>query len=289
VPSLFDTVLVADWSANQSPKRGADSIWWSDGRRAWNPSTREEATAQLRARLLDELRAGHRVLVGFDFPLSFPRGFAKALGLRGVPWRATWNLLSAEIRDEQTEGWNNRFEVAGSLNLRLGGRGPFWGCPAGRRVKGLSARGVSPAPFAAKKRSERCVAGPQSPWKLLGVGTVGSQALLGIPRVRALRDDPALAPFTGVWPFETGFERGDSPIVFAEIYPSMRRVVARAGQVKDEAQVRGLSRWLRTADLTELFAVPTRLSETEQRVVLQEEGWILGVTRTTPLDVSPHR
>lgn len=272
--SLFDAYVVVDWSANQSPKRGADSIWWSDGQRAWNPSTREEATEQLRT----YLRRGRRVLVGFDFPLSFPRGFAKALGLRGDPWRATWDLLSERIRDEQAEGWNNRFEVAGELNLQLGGRGPFWGCPAGRRVKGLSARGVPSDPFPAKKLSEQSIAGPQSPWKLLGVGTVGSQALLGIPRVRSLRDDPDLAPFIRVWPFETGFTRGDAPIVFAEIYPSMRRVIPRPGQVKDEAQVRGLARWLRTADLQALFSVPAQLPLRDQRVVREEEGWILGVT-----------
>ena len=41
-------------------------------------------------------------------------------------------------------------------------------------------------------------------WKLLGAGSVGGQALTGIPVVRALRDDPRWRDEARVWPFETG-------------------------------------------------------------------------------------
>jgi hypothetical protein len=44
-------------------------------------------------------------------------------------------------------------------------------------------------------------------WKLFGNGSVGGQALLGIPRLSALRNDEVLEPVFRVWPFETGFER----------------------------------------------------------------------------------
>lgn len=40
-------------------------------------------------------------------------------------------------------------------------------------------------------------------WKY-GNGSVGSQALLGIPHLPALRNDEVLAPVSRVWPFETG-------------------------------------------------------------------------------------
>ena len=80
-------------------------------------------------------------------------------------------------------------------------------------------------------------------WKLYGNGSVGSQALVGIPHLTALRNDPVLAPVSSVWPFETGLRRlpsrncRDWLILHAEIYPSLV-AVETTGEVKDRAQVR---------------------------------------------------
>ena len=75
------------------------------------------------------------------------------------------------------------------------------------------------------RRAEARAPGTQPAWKLLGQGSVGGQALLGIPMLRALRDDPALAPASRIWPFETGFTprpRATGPvIVHAEIWPGI--------------------------------------------------------------------
>lgn len=35
-----------------------------------------------------------RWLVGFDFPNTYPRGFATGLGLSGAPWRAVWEEIT---------------------------------------------------------------------------------------------------------------------------------------------------------------------------------------------------
>lgn len=64
----------------------------------------------------------------------------------------------------------------------------------------------------------------QEVWKLYGAGSVGSQALVGIPVVRRLRYDPRFHAFSRVWPFETGFTRQPTPdggpsIVHAENFP----------------------------------------------------------------------
>lgn len=121
----FDTYVIVDWSATTKPKRGADSIWWAS--LAWeggalklerreNPSTRHEAEHSLRRHLQQAVLGGKSILVGFDFPYGYPNGFARMLGLKGQPWRAIWELLAREIRDEQASGRNNRFELAARLN-----------------------------------------------------------------------------------------------------------------------------------------------------------------------------
>ena len=86
---------------------------------------------------------------------------------------------------------------------------------------------------------------PFSVWQLTGAGSVGSQAMTGIPVVWALRSHPELAARSVVWPFETGLTtdptggRADT-IVHAEIWPSAIPVDRARHPVKDAAQVIGL-------------------------------------------------
>jgi precorrin-8X/cobalt-precorrin-8 methylmutase len=117
---------------------------------------------------------------------------------------------------------------------------------------------------------------PQSVWKLMGAGSVGSQALTGIPVVSRLRQLDLLAPVSQVWPFEVlvpELSEGSAAIVHAEIWPSLIHAPLRPGQVKDEAQVIALAEEFRRGDrngsLATLFLAGARGSV--------EEGWILGV------------
>lgn len=292
----FDAYVMVDWSASSKPKTGPDSIWWvaqewvdgalvSQGAR--NPSTRALAEHELRSYLRAAVAAGKSVLGGFDFPYGYPGGFARALGLRGAPWRATWERVSSLIRDEQARGENNRFLVAGQLNQNLGRSGPFWGHPAGRVVPGLTPTKPPPHPLLPEFRvTERATRGPKSAWQLSGAGSVGGQVLLGLPTLLRLIGDEALAPVSQVWPFETGpllpeRKQGEARIVHAEIYPSLLPVHPAPGQVKDEAQVIGLARWFAEKDASEelpdYFGAPWRRSSSERSRILEEEGWILGV------------
>ena len=121
-------------------------------------------------------------------------------------------------------------------------------------------------------------------WKLFGNGSVGSQALVGIPRVLTLRDDSALAAVSRVWPFETGLcplNNIEPLIVYGEIYPSLLRVQPSVGEVKDAAQVRQTGRQFAELDqagrLAGLFAGGRSLNATQRQLVEREEGWTLGI------------
>ena len=226
-------VLVVDWSANSRPKKGADSIWISDAC-GWsvNPSTRAEAMKLIQERT----RQGHW-LVAFDFPMGIPFGVC---GFED--WRALWHKVAAGLQDKNNNQ-NNRWELAAFLNQQHQTR--FWGVPQAR-------------PHLSSKRAHEAgnwewragdPRGAQSAWKLLGVGSVGSQMLTGIAHLERWRqqDPGSLA----VWPFESP----DARIVVSETWPS-HSVFASAQQlvrdrrptaVRDEIQTRGTAAALQSA------------------------------------------
>jgi precorrin-8X/cobalt-precorrin-8 methylmutase len=297
---LFDRFVFVDWSAWSGPKVGPNSIWIADGSssavRTHNPATRQRAVDRLRGLLASSVAADERVLVGFDFPYGYPGGFAAALGLAAgpPPWRRIWEELGGSIADNPRNA-NNRFEVAAHLNERLGPEpGPFWGCPSSAAGPHLSpTKGPFPYPTRTnvdlaeyritERRARRQLS---STWKLAFQPTVGSQALLGIPRLAGLRYDSALADHSQVWPFETGLALDSGPprpyVLHCEIWPRVIDVdpTTAPGGTLDEAQVIGLVHWASALDaacgLSKLFA-PGGLTSAEAQACVDEEGWILGV------------
>jgi precorrin-8X/cobalt-precorrin-8 methylmutase len=285
VTTLFDAYLVVDWSAAAVPRQGRDSIWFAlvrKGRVAViaNPATRQEAEGALADLLAAERLAGRRVLAGFDFPFGYAEGFARRLGHED--WRGVWREIGTLIEDRADNG-NNRFAVAAALNARISaGPFPFWGCPSGKVCATLSMT-RSPYPLddlAERRLVERRVSGPQPVWKLAGIGSVGGQALTGIPVVARLRQ---LFPESRLWPFETGLtaDAGRAPLVFAEVYPSLVVPEVEPGEPKDAGQVRALARHFAALDeagaLGALFAGDPALTPEERHAVEREEAWILGV------------
>lgn len=289
--ALFDRYLMVDWSGASVPRLGRDSIWTCliEPRRRpklENHPTRAAASATIRTLMLDSLRAGRRLIAGFDFSFAYPAGLAKRLGLRGQPWRAIWQLLAREIVDDDANA-NNRFAVAADLNRRLGGEAfPFWGCPARHACATLAMRGRrphGPDDLAERRIAETVLTRVQPSWKLHYTGSVGGQTLVGIPRLEALRRDQVLAPVTRVWPFETGFEPltrahlSSVAVLITEIYPSLIPLPDGAA-VKDARQVEAMARFLMQRDvggtLGALFAMP--VDSARRRVIEREEGWIFG-------------
>ena len=295
---LFSAYVIVDWSAAAKPSTGADSVWIGVVKRdvrfrltyeAFNPPTRAEAEKKLVALLDDFKKRSERALVGFDFPLGFPRGFTEALHLNGAePWRATWDQLDKMVKDK-ADNTNNRFGVGSEINRRMtGGPFPFWGCPPKDTLTTLQpkrTREHGPDDLPEFRHADLAAKGASSIWKLYYNGSVGGQAILGIPAVRRLK--LARGEALKAWPFETGFKTlteadlAGVDVVVAEVYPSLYKAQPAPGEVKDQAQVRVTAEHFARLDeagkLGQAFG-PGKAAAAE--VVLdaeREEGWILGV------------
>lgn len=286
--TLFDAYFFVDWSANSEPTRinpKENTIWLGELVRGSPPTERYHRT---RAACVDDLSArlhavtaqGLRVLVGFDFAYGYPRGLADALGLPPgpAPWARTWSFLASSITDD-AKNKSNRWHVASDMNKTLMPAphpvGPFWNCPARAATATLKPdkqAGSLCFPFRtragsaltewrhADERASQKNSSVQSTWKLFTSGSVGSQALVGIPRVAKLRHDPLLALFSNVWPFETGFVPAPVPatgpfVLHAEVWPGLFNAEVKAQlaadpklQIPDQAQVRVLCAWAERTD-----------------------------------------
>jgi hypothetical protein len=273
----FDRVIIVDWSGRATPspaRQSKDAIWVGQCDGDGEPRdlyfrTRAAAAEWLGARLAE----GGRQLLGFDFPMGYPTGFARRL-TGSDSARGLHGWLAGQITDGPDNA-NNRFDVAAGINRRLGGPGPFWGCPKARPRPHLSA--LKTVDYLALGLSEKRQVERENPpakpvWQLLGAGSVGSQALLGIPVIHKL----AQASGAAVWPFEPPRDQ-----TLAEVYPSLLSgaVAASGDAIPDRAQVRLLARALftlaRTGRLAPLFDTPA---------AAQEEGWILGAGHAGQLE-----
>ena len=281
--AVFDRIVIVDWSAQATPKRGPDSIWtYALGdAEAVNHPTRSATWSAL----LESLRAGGRTLVGFDFPLGYPAAFAARAQFAGAaPWAATWEHLAASITDDDRNR-NNRWDVAADINRRLGEL-RFWGVPPRWASPHLTVRKPSAlSEFRiVERRLKQQGRHPFSVWQLLGAGSFGSQALTGIPVVHRLRNHPDLRTRARVWPFETGLTIDPTAhqaeaIVIAEVWPSAVSFDHIDHPIKDARQVIALARHYAAldagGDLAPLFR--PSLDAAAAREVVDEEGWILGV------------
>jgi hypothetical protein len=297
---MFDSFVIVDWSAANMPRVGRDSIWicrrCGDHESLANPPTRHAAKALIAEWLMAACVADERVLVGFDFPLGYPAGFAARLGLSGPPWRAVWDEIAGRITDDERNR-NNRFDVADALNRRVSGGGfPFWGCPAApvrTCLAGKHHRRHDSEGLAERRLVDLYIPSAQPCWKLLGAGSVGGQALTGIPVARALRDDQRWRRQTKVWPFETGLcAPFEVRIVIAEVYPSLWAVSPAPDEPKDRAQVRTVAQFLaerdRAGQLAPLFIGDPAMTLEQRHRVETEEAWTLGVTAARQRRIQPN-
>ena len=294
---LFNAYIIVDWSAAAKPNTGADSVWIGVLKRdvrfrlafeAFNPPTRAEAEKKLNTILDDLKKRSERALLGVDFPLGFPRGFASALKLpTETPWRAAWNQLDKMVKDK-ADNTNNRFGVASEINRRLtGGPFPFWGVPPKDALTTLQpkkTRAHGPGDIPEFRHAELAAKGSSPVWKLYYQGSVGGQAILGIPMVRRLK--LARGEAMKVWPFETGWKAlteadlAGVDVVAAEVYPSLLEIKPLPGETKDLAQVRTTAEhFARLDEAGRLGAVFGPSKGVAADVVVdaeREEGWVLG-------------
>lgn len=302
---LFDAYIMVDWSAANKPTMGANSIWIGvlakDARlrhqfRAVNIDTRVKARAFIEDMVTKLTRRGDKILLGFDFSLGYPVGTAEAIGLDTAdtpPWRAMHTHLASKLKDKP-DNTNGRYAVAAGMNYAISkGPFPFWGAPKRDQVSTLSgtkpefddSRPVSEYRLIETYMRKTKQGAPKSAWQLSYSGSVGSQSLMGIPHVHALRDS---LPDARIWPFEFDMQTPvtdetleNVQVVIAEIYPSLIPVKPVSGEVADETQIREISRHYCELDakgrLSGAFSGPETLTEGEKAKIIAEEGWILGV------------
>ncbi|MEM9262421.1 MAG: hypothetical protein AAGA22_02495 [Pseudomonadota bacterium] len=296
--TLFDRILMVDWSAANKPVTGANSIWIAEAnllnangrltkksRPPINISTREQAVQHIKARIGDAIDANKRIFVGVDFPFGYPAG-AAALFTGTATWRSLWRWIAENIVDND-DNTSNRFEVAAKANASLKDKvGPFWANASKTDYEGLT-RKKTAFPFERPRERrvvEEHVRSTKTVWQLAGAGSVGSQALLGIARLEHLRR--AFSTRCAVWPFDTQFtdKMNKFSIVFGEVYPSIFAIKRRENEPLDAAQVRTVANALATADMTGVLckwlSAPACLRAPEKKTVIREEGWIVGVGHT---------
>ncbi len=292
---MLTTHVMVDWSARSKPsprEPTKDAIWWAAARdgavaRIKYDRTRYAAVQNLIEFIAAELSAGRRMLVGFDFPFGYPVGVARHLAGRASAF-ALWAWLAARIKDTKNNA-NNRYAVAAEINSAYAGVGPFWGRPAAWHCPGVPTR-ASDRSCRRSHPTEKRVADEHATvaktvWQLFYNGSVGSQALLGMPTLDRLRRTPGLSGNMAAWPFDGGLSVPDAAIVLAEVYPSLLReaIAERAGEneILDRAQVRVNAEAFASLDargkLAPLFGGSPALTASQRRVVEAEEAWILGL------------
>jgi hypothetical protein len=212
---LFDCYVMTDWSGG-GRRRGnrPDAIWiahggiGADAPTLKSPFSRTEASEIIRCILEKALNNRQRVLVCFDFAYGYPTNFSAALQvstrLKGSAWNTTWRYLHNSLKDDEGTGpsraptnRSNRFEVANKVNALMSTRadaaGPFWCTPRSGSYAQIP-QNRPDQPFETAQRyfvralrltDERI--GSDTPFRLFGTGSVGSQVLTGIPRLHNLR------------------------------------------------------------------------------------------------------
>ncbi len=284
--SGFDTMVMVDWSARSAPspaKPTKDAIFLAISRAPGTEPgmqyhrTRASAEAALTALFEAEIAAGRQVLAGFDFPFGYPKGFAQAVTGTDDPL-TLWDALAARIEDG-SDNTNNRWQVAGDLNRLFPGVGPFWGNGGQADIPDLPRKGLARSfhGLPERRKVEERVTSAFTCWQLAGAGAVGSQVLMGLPMLSRLRHrfGPALA----VSPFQPA----RTPIVLAEIYPSLLADLVKArqrpGEIRDAAQVRIVAK--------QVHALPPDRLQAMLQEGDAEEGWILGVGYEAELEGAP--
>lgn len=311
---LFDAYVMVDWSGSNGRRAGKhDCIWiahgpaTADAPTTVSPHSRTEAEHVICSQLqpIVDSKKG-RVLLCADFAYGYPAGFASLLPKlfpgNLSPWRIVWQYLRKYLQDDlgtrpgrQPTNRSNRFELANAINTAGStpfSPGPFWclfkpgsyACiPQKKPAQPFAAAGRTIAPR--RMTDER--ARSDTPFRLFGTGSVGSQVLTGIPRLESIRFNPQFARCSVVWPFETGWAPAtrswldtELQVLHAEIYPSVRAPLTDT--IKDRGQVRAMWHWARDLDiknqLLSEFAIPPGITggSPDDAVIRSEEGWILG-------------
>lgn len=268
----FSRFAVVDWSGGNDtgPRPRKDAIWLCSASNGHsedpvyirNRRLAEDALCQL---VETTLRDSETLMIGFDFPFGFPKGFARHLTGLDDPF-AVWAWLTERMKD--TPQSNNRFDVAAEINRRFPGVGPFWFNGLQRDIPDLPRKDVRTGHGMPERRAaDHKAKGAFACWQMGGAGAVGGQVLTGLPVLQRLR--ARFGRRLAIWPFE----RIKAPIVCVEIWPGLINPAVKcaeyAGGIRDAMQVRLLVR--------ALSRLPKKRLHAMLDIDAPEEGWILGL------------
>ncbi|MFQ1702463.1 gephyrin-like molybdotransferase Glp [Loktanella agnita] len=266
----FDSVIMVDWSGgNDRGKRPVkDAIWTciAQAGQADAPiyhRNRQVAEAWITETLTTLQATGQRVLIAFDLCFAYPTGFATHL-IGQEDTLGLWDWFAARVTDSPEA--NNRFDLAGEINARFPGIGPFWFNGLQRDIAHLPRKGSDRTDHGLpeKRAADLAIKGSFSPWQLAGAGAVGGQVIMGLPVLSRLRQ--TFCKDLSVWPFQPP----DTQIVMAETYFSLLPdlVADDAHPIKDASQVTLYAKAfsaLKPDDMARLLNIPAT-----------QEGWVLG-------------
>ena len=201
-PARFRRIIAVDWSGAKDPARQKRKIWRCNGSVDQQGRLRITALSHGKTRtefmewVKDEAKGRRRMLVGLDFPFSFPKGW---VGGQLSQETETWDDIVAFCRE-------NAEAILGECPP------PFWGHPGTTkpRVQDLAALGLE----SLFRRTEARTLTAKSILQIGGAGAPGTAALRGIPHLLELRE----AGFS-IWPFDGSLEELGLDHVVVEIYP----------------------------------------------------------------------
>ncbi len=191
----FEAIIAVDWSGAADERAQRTKIWSCLARPEGNGLEVEDLRAGWTRETLGdwlEAEAAGRpaVLIGLDFPFSYPAWFAGHVG-------RDWQDLAL---------WCQRSGLAAAA----GGHRPFWGLKGSRRPAGVAV--YRRCEVALREGGHRGV-WPKSAFQVAGAGAPGKGTLRGIPFLQELRQRGF-----AVWPFDLPVP--GQPVV-VEIYPRL--------------------------------------------------------------------
>ena len=219
----------------------------ADRARLENPPTRHAARktcSPMARRRCDGARRA--VLARLRFSVRLSRRFRRAARLGGAAVARRLGRDRATGSSRTSDNGNNRFAVAAELNRRVSARRvSVLGLPAAscrRLPRPEHHRRHGGDGLAEKRLVDAAIAERAALLEALGTGSVGSQALTGIPIVRALRDDPRWATARASGRSRPASPRPSDATGRSSSPRSIRRWCAerraRSAKPKDAAQVR---------------------------------------------------
>ena len=249
--------------------------------------TRESLVDWMHRKLLSASSRGVRVCLGQDHSYGFPLGFARELGIAGLPWRSAMASFLDGTYAADAPRFTGVPEFAAGINSWLRSRGVadyFWS--ATQESYGLPSRNPrarTDEAFSRVTDTRRSTFRRASPMPFSRVGdngSVGGQALWGLTMLRQLmarceRDGILLR----CWPFDglaVSSEEYEYAHVLVEAYPSALR--APGVTQSDEADALYTVEALQLADAEGRLG--TLLDVSGIAAALQPavrfEGWIVG-------------